>query len=421
MRRQSTPKPGGSGGEIGVRIVLAADGTVGDVHPLRALGAGWLAEGHEVTLCGPPDFEQIARASGLDYRVVGRSVREFMLEVSHAIAGRPVATIREMMAYFDEVLSAQFAVVPDAAAGADLVIGAGVQMGAALAGEIHGIPYRYIAYCPAMFPSAEYAPVMLPTSGLPRWANRLAWSVLQPIFMGLIRVRLNRRRRALGLGPLHDAFRSILSERPILASDLDLGSPGRDCPIDVQQIRGLHPIDRSPLPEKLSAFLDAGPPPVYLGFGSMTDPTPAATTRAVVDAIDRVGCRAVISQGWAGLADGPLPERVFATGSVPHGSLFPRCALIVHHGGAGTTTSAARAGVPQLLIPHLLDQFYWVGQIHRLGVGPPALRRSRLRADRLAERIEATLGNEWIAGRARDLAASLARLGATTPPLASLL
>lgn len=404
-----------------MRIVLAADGTVGDVHPLRALGAGWLAEGHEVTLCGPPDFEPIARASGIDYRVVGRSSREFLLEVSHAIAGKPVATLREMMAYLDEVLAAQFELVPAAAKGADLVIGAGVQAGAALAGEIHGIPYRYIAYCPAMFPSAEYGPVMLPTSGMPRWLNRLAWAVFQPIFVGLFQFKLNRRRRLLGLGKLHDAFRYILSERPILASDLDLGRPGPDGPFDVQQIRGLHPIDTSPLPEKLQAFLDAGPPPIYIGFGSMTDPAPAATTRTVLDAIERVGCRAVISQGWAGLGDGPLPERVFVTGPVPHGSLFPRCALIVHHGGAGTTTSAARAGVPQLLVPHLLDQFYWVGQIRMLGVGPPALRRDRLRADRLAERIEATLGNEWMAGRARDLAASLERLGATTPPLASLL
>jgi len=413
--------PGGTGGEMAVRIVIAADGTVGDVNPLLALGAGWLAEGHQVTLCGPPDFEQIARASGLDYRVVGKSVREFLMGVSHAIAGSPAATLREMMAYLEEALAAQLEEVPAAAEGADLVIGAGVQAGAAFAGEIHGIPYRYIAYCPVMFPSAEYGPVMLPTSGLPRWANRLAWSVFHPIFSGMLRFKLNRLRRTLGLGKLHDAFRYILSERPILASDRDLGSPGPDCPIDVQQIRGLHPIDTSPLPEKLNAFLDAGPPPVYLGFGSMTDPAPAATTHAVLDAVERVGCRAVISQGWAGLGDGPLPERVFTTGPVPHGSLFPRCALIVHHGGAGTTTSAARAGVPQLLVPHLLDQFYWVGQIHLLGVGPPALRRSRLRADRLAERIEATLGNEWIAGRAHDLAARLAELGPTTPSLESLL
>jgi len=404
-----------------VRIVLAADGTVGDVHPLRALGAGFISEGHDVTLCGPPDFEPIARASGLHYHAVGRSVREFLLEASHAIAGNPFATIREMMTYADEALAAQFEEVPAAAEGAHPVIGAGVQIGAAFAAEIHDIPYRYVAYCPVMFPSSEYGPVMLPASGLPRWANRLAWSVLHPLFTGFLRMKINRQRRDLGLAKLDDAFRYILSERPILASDLDLGRPGSDCPVDVQQIRGLHPIDTSPLPEKLQAFLDAGPPPVYIGFGSMTDPAPEATTHAVLDAIDSVGCRAVISQGWAGLGDGPLPDSVFVTGPVPHGSLFPRCALIVHHGGAGTTTSAARAGVPQLLVPHLLDQFYWVGQIHMLGVGAPALRRSRLRADRLAERIEATLGNEWLAGRARDLATSLEGLGTTTPTLASLL
>jgi len=404
-----------------MRIVLAADGTVGDVHPMRALGAGLLAEGHAVTLCGPPDFEAIANASGLDYRVVGRPVRDFLTEVSYAITGNPFATVKEMAHYLDEVLRSQIEVVPAAAEGADLVIGAGVQAGAAVASEVHGIPYRYIAYCPVMFPSADYMPVAVPCSGMPRWLNRLAWRALHPPFIHLFRIKLNRLRSELGLPRLRDAYTYLMSERPILASDRDLGSPGNDCRVDVQQIRGLHPVDTSPLPEKLQAFLDAGPAPVYIGFGSMTDPAPAATTRAVLDAIERVGCRAVISEGWAGLGDGPLPDRVFVTGPVPHGALFPRCALIVHHGGAGTTTSAARAGVPQLLVPHLLDQFYWVGQVRMLGVGPPALRRSRLRADRLAERIEATLGNEWMACRARDLAASLDALGPTTPQLAKLL
>jgi UDP:flavonoid glycosyltransferase YjiC (YdhE family) len=404
-----------------VRIVLAADGTVGDVHPMRALGAGWLAEGHEVTLCGPPDFETIARASGLDYRVVGTSVREFLDRVSYAIAGNPFATLKEMTAYLDEVLRSQIEVVPAAAEGADLVIGAGVQTGAAVAGELHGIPYRYIAYCPVMFPSSEYMPVAIPASGMPRWLNRLAWRVFHPPFVRLFQVKLNRLRRELGLPRMRDAYSYLMSERPILACDRDLAWPGDDCKFALQQIRGLHPIDNSPLPEKLQGFLDAGPAPVYIGFGSMTDPAPAETTRKVLDAVDRVGCRAVISEGWAGLGDGPLPDRVFVTGPVPHGALFPRCALIVHHGGAGTTMSAARAGVPQLLVPHLLDQFYWAGQVRMLGIGPPALRRNRLRADRLAERFEASLGNEWLLSRTRDLAASLAALGPTTPPLAGLL
>jgi UDP:flavonoid glycosyltransferase YjiC (YdhE family) len=108
---------------------------------------------------------------------------------------------------------------------------------------------------------------------------------------------------------------------------------------------------------------------------------------------------------------------VFVTESVPHDALFRRCALVVHHGGAGTTTSAARAGVPQLLIPHLLDQFYWAGQVHTLGLGPPALKRRKLAPGPLAERISEALDNELLLERARELATKLAALGPTAPDL----
>jgi len=404
-----------------VRIVLAADGTRGDVYPLCALGEAWQARGHDVVMCGPPDFEASFAGSEIEYRAVGRNVREFLTEAAAAVAGKPIATLVEMTRYLGEVLRLQLEAVPRVAAGADLVIGAGVQAGAAAAAEIHGIPYRYIAYCPVMFPSAHYAPAVVPWSGLPRWLNRLAWLVFHPPFVGMVRSQLNRQRRALGLPPVRDAYAHLMSERPLLAADSALGWVGSDCPYDVQQIRCLHPIDRSPLPEKLRSFLDAGPAPIFVGFGSMTDPDPAATTRSVLGAIARTGCRAVISEGWAGLGDGPLPECVFVTGSVSHDALFRRCALVVHHGGAGTTTSAARAGVPQLLLPHLLDQFYWSGQVHALGLGPPALNRGKLAAAPLAERISEAVGNELLLERARELATTLAELGPTAPALDAIL
>jgi vancomycin aglycone glucosyltransferase len=212
-----------------------------------------------------------------------------------------------------------------------------------------------------------------------------------------------------------------MSERPILAADLDLAPCPADCPLPVQQIRCLHPIGTEPLPEKLEAFLDAGPPPVYIGFGSMTDPAAASTTRCVLDAVERARCRAVISRGWAGLGEGSLPEGVFIAGTVSHASLFPRCALVVHHGGAGTTTSAARAGVPQLVVPHLLDQFYWAGRVHALGLGPPALRRRKLSPEALAERIGAVTDNDLLYERAQALGSRLAALGPTAPDLDALL
>jgi len=184
-----------------------------------------------------------------------------------------------------------------------------------------------------------------------------------------------------------------------------------DCAFAVDQIRCRHPLEGEPLPRKLEGFLESGPPPVYLGFGSMTDPDPARTTQRLLDAITRLGCRALISKGWAGIGDGALPEGVMAIGAVSHASLFPRLAAVVHHGGAGTTHAAARAGVPQVIVAHVLDQFYFARRIHDLGVGPPAIPRARLTPERLAETLRATLDNDIVHERARALRAELDALG----------
>jgi UDP:flavonoid glycosyltransferase YjiC (YdhE family) len=151
---------------------------------------------------------------------------------------------------------------------------------------------------------------------------------------------------------------------------------------------------------------------VYLGFGSMMDPDPAGTTRLLLDAIGQSGCRAILARGWAGLGDGPLPDSVFAAGPLPHARLFPRLAAVVHHGGAGTTATASRSGIPQIVIPHLMDQHYWGHRLHLLGVAPPPLPSLELSAPRLAEMISASVENDHIADRARELAA---RLGADDP------
>jgi vancomycin aglycone glucosyltransferase len=110
-----------------------------------------------------------------------------------------------------------------------------------------------------------------------------------------------------------------------------------------------------------------------------------------------------VSEGWAGLGREPLPGNVIAIGAVSHAHLFPRCAAIVHHGGAGTTTTSARAGVPQIIIPHLMDQYYWADRIRALGLGPPAVTRAKLTGDVLAPLLREATENEVIAERAREL------------------
>ncbi len=125
--------------------------------------------------------------------------------------------------------------------------------------------------------------------------------------------------------------------------------------------------DTRPLPAELTAFLDAGTPPIYVGFSSVRAPEDVAAL--AIEAIRAQGCRALISRGWADLARVDDRDDCFIVDEVNLQALFPRVAVVVHHGGAGTTTAAARAGAPQVVVPQIADQPYWAGRVAALGIG----------------------------------------------------
>ena len=162
------------------------------------------------------------------------------------------------------------------------------------------------------------------------------------------------------------------------------------------------PTDWRP-PPALAAFLDEGPPPVCIGFGSMTNRDPTELARTVARALDLTGQRAVVLTGWGGLPPGELPREIFAIDSVPHDWLFPRVAAVVHHGGAGTTAAGLRAGVPTIIVPFFADQFFWGKRVFDLGVGPRPIPRKRLDADTLATAIWAATTDPDMHGRASAL------------------
>jgi vancomycin aglycone glucosyltransferase len=280
-----------------------------------------------------------------------------------------------------------------------------VQVAAGSVAEHHGVPYRYVSYCPGMFPSAAHAPFMLEWQSLPRWLNRVVWWAFRGVELPL-RGALNRQRARLGLNSLSSAFDHFITANPLLATWRELAPMPTDSALHVEQVGYLHPELGEPLPDKLESFLESGPPPVYIGFGSMPDADAASTTRLLLEAVSRRGTRALVSQGWAGLAEGPLPEGVMAVPSVCHARLFPRCAAIVHHGGAGTTSTAARAGVPQVIVPHLADQFYWARRVSLMGLGPPPVYRRRLDSGHLADALRHA-GEDIVVDRARQIGAEL--------------
>ncbi len=156
-------------------------------------------------------------------------------------------------------------------------------------------------------------------------------------------------------------------------------------------------------PADLAAFIEFGPTPIYVGFGSMSARDPRATTQLIVEALRRTEQRSVLSTGWSGLADADLLESVFAVESIPHDWLFPRMAAVVHHGGAGTTGAGLLAGIPNVIVPAAGDQFLWGEGVEALGVGPKAIPRKRLTVERLAEAIQVAVNDASTRERAKAL------------------
>ena len=385
----------------GLRVALAVEGTRGDVHPLLALGRSLLEAGHRPFLCGPPDAEADARACGIPFRPVGIDVRAFLTREAAMMRSTPWQMMRRANAHFREMLPLHFRNLMEATEDADVVVAAGTMLAAASIAERRGIPYRYVVYCPGLLPSEAHGPATLPWHALPPTANRLLWGGMRALMRLGMGGPIRRERAALGLPAAGDPIRYLLGDAPTLAADAELAPLPPEW--GIAQIPSLLPFEDAALPPKLERFLESAEPPHYIGFGSATDPDPGATTRLVLEAVEQAGVRAILSEGWAGLGDAPLPEHVMVVGAVPHAALFRRVAAVVHHGGAGTTTTAARAGVPQVVVPHVLDQFYWAERVRRMSLGLSTTARRLLTRSELADALRAVAGNEWLAARASEL------------------
>lgn len=347
------------------KVLLSTIGSRGDVQPLVALAVALRELGHEVRLCVPPDFRAWIESLGIPVTPIGPELRATAKPSSSATPPTP-EQIRGLMAH---TVATQFETIGAAAQGCDLVVGAtALQIAAPSIAEHLGIPYVFAAYCPAVLPSPHHAPPVLGLLGdTPASAAadyRALWAQDAQRWNAQWSELLNARRTALGLTAVDDVRGHVLTARPWLAADPALG-PAAD-PVVVQTGAWILRDDR-PLSPELEAFLAAGEPPVYLGFGSIRAPEPLA--RATIEATRWLGRRVIVSRGWADLALVDDKPDCLAIGEVNQQRLFPRVAAVIHHGGAGTTTAAAGAGVPQVVIPQHYDQHYWAQRVDALGIG----------------------------------------------------
>lgn len=255
---------------------------------------------------------------------------------------------------------------------------------------MHGIPYVTTVYAPTSLPSPDLPPRPDPGGAWdPRGgaANLRLWEADRTNWSDRFLARMNENRAHLGLAAVDDAREHILGDPTILAADAVLGPAPARPDRTVVQTGAWILADEDPLPADLVAFLDDGPPPIYVGFGSM--PAPQSLSTAVIEAVRAAGRRAIVARGWGALGVIDDARDGIAIGEVNHQALFPRVAAVVHHGGAGTTT-AARAGTPQVVLPMFSDQFYWASRVVDLAIGASATSQG-LTADALGVALDRAL------------------------------
>lgn len=382
-----------------MKFLIGAFGTRGDVQPGLALAQALGARRHSVTLAVPPDSLSLARAQGIEAQGVGLDYESISPRAAHG-------SLREMLGLLPLVraqVGEQLAALEPAARGADVIVGVSVFMAGSLLAEASGRPFAFFGLGPQLFESADYPSFAVPFQRLPRGMNRASWAAHHVLWNRLLRTPLNRLREERGLAPVRRVWPALIGGNPFLAADPALAPAPRDHPIELTQVGALWLDDSQPLSEPTRAFLDAGPAPVYVGFGSMPDPDPARSTRRLLEAVRRAGARAVVSRGWARLGGEADPAGVLFVGPEPHGRLFPRCAALVHHGGAGTTHAAARAGVPQVVMPQLLDQHFWAHRVQVAGIGPGRVRRHGDDPEPLARALRRCLEDRGLCERAREV------------------
>ena len=324
-----------------MRVLLSTIGSRGDVQPLVGLAHQLVALGQQVRLCVPPDFRDWIESLGMPVTPIGPELRS--TGKSNPMAARPTPPTpeqrRQMMA---GTVTAQFETIMAAAQGCDVIVGAtALQVAAPSVAEKLGLPYFFAAYCPAVLPSPQHAPPVLALLGdKPVAAADYSelWAQDARRWNDMWAPLLNPQRASLGLAPVNDVRGYILTAQPWLAADPTLGPWPDPAGQAVFQTGAWILPDARPLAPELEAFLNAGEPPVYFGFGSIS--APQGLSQAMVQSARALGYRAILSRGWADLSlvdDGP---DCLAIDEVNQQALFKRVAAVVHHGGAGITTAA---------------------------------------------------------------------------------
>ena len=397
-----------------MRLTIVTAGSRGDVQPYVALARGLQRRGHEVTIATHEPFREFVTGWGIGFASVAGDPQALL----HGAVGQqwlasgrnPVAFLREVRRFAKPIIERSLVDFHAATRDADAIVCSVLGLPAWHVAEARGIP-AFAALLQPVTPTGAFPAIGLPPlPRLPRWLNRATHRVAEQMIWQPLRPAVARwRREVLGrpAAPLRSSWRAMRDGAlPVL-----YGFSPRVVPPPSDWGRHVHAtgywfLDRPPgwaPPPALVRFLADGPPPVYIGFGSMTPRDADALTHLALAALERAGARGILLRGWGGLGTGDLPPWAMSVADVPHEWLLPRTAAVVHHGGAGTTGAGLRAGVPSIVTPLFVDQPYWGRRVHELGVGPRPIMRRAMTVENLTHAIRTALTDDRMRERAARL------------------
>ncbi len=397
-----------------MKIAICVMGSRGDVQPLVALGKGLQAEGHAVILATHQEFQPMVRQAGLWFHLLrGLDPKASMEKFT---GEKPKSGLKESQ-FVQSIRMTKLlqSAIPEigescleACSGADCCISNLIPPAVASSvAEKMGIPHMYALLQP-IEPTGEFPHMLVTHRTFGPRVNALSYACVSYGLWGMVRSHVNRWRRSLSLPALSWRYFPEVFSGPMPRlygfSPSVVPKPGEWS--DQAAVTGYWFLNQaagwSP-PKPLVDFLEAGPPPIAIGFGSMVVSSADNITELCIEALSKANQRGILLTGWGGLHVDDLPKHVFVIESAPHEWLFPRIAAVVHHGGAGTTAAGLCAGVPTIIVPFITDQPFWGKRVHELGVGPKPIPRGKLTADRLAAAMTEAVTNQSIGQRATEL------------------
>lgn len=391
-----------------MKFTVVTYGTEGDTRPLVALCRGLMAAGHTAHLFADRSTLAWAEAQQVPASALAGDMKATVgpdgaLSKVMKSGGDVGAVARAVARIANENTAAWMKTVVDDGRTSDAVLFSGLASYVGLsAGEFLGVPAIGLGLFP-ICPTRDFPSPFIQASGLPGWANRLSHHAVNGLLWRLFRKELNAARQTVcGQAPR----RKMWEVYPLLYGISEHLLPRPADWRDEWRICGeWHVADPAwTPPEDLARFLAAGAPPIYIGFGSMAGFDRNTLLATLVRAA--AGRRVLFYPGWSGIDPAALPDNFFVVGPTPHDWLFPQTAMVIHHGGAGTTHTACRAGVPSIVIPFAADQFFWAKRLETLGVAPKGVAHTRIGAAGLAGMI-AFAERPEVQARAAELGARM--------------